>query len=314
MPSKNKSTGILTGTTRVFNIDAVNVVPDSVIFEVEKILSGGDLIISIDWWIKEMAHKMKFTGISFFQIIQSGIIPFDFEKNEIRTVEDIRPLMIMLLRMIPIVSIKSPIVIEQGGWNQQYLGAYFTQGNNPMYGNRPHIEIYTDNIRIQSSNKQSEKEEYDYNRLCTTTIIHELSHAVMDPCNYGMQNKYRNTYEQCYGTTPHKSFYTMREESFANTMMYKTIAKAQKSIADKYQYNSKDKPTNFLLQNIKNQDAEYRIATFWLNKKPNFAGWIRAKATEEINANKIQVWLQAVKNADSQGSYQVQEDKTLPWI
>lgn len=310
-----KTIGVSTGAIRIFNIDATKTIPDSIFFEVEKILSGGDMVLDLNWW-NTLSPKMKLSCKNYFNIVYDSLIPFDYDSQTIQDINDIRALMVFFVRTIPIVTKKS----EESTY--PLFGRYFSYRDDPFYCYRPHIEIYSDRIWERC------KIERDFSRHCVMTILHELSHALMDPLNYGANNLFRDTYESdnayeynFQGKTV--NFYKMREESLAETMMYKVITAAQKSIINKYEYNSKDKTgCRFLSDSFTGKDVEYAIAPLWFNEKVNFSGWIRAKASVKIPPETAQKWLSAIDNAVSMANGHItikpnsrfKEDPSLPGI
>lgn len=111
-------------------------------------------------------------------------------------------------------------------------------------------------------------------------------------------------------------FYTAREESLAEILMYKMIRMASPSIQNKYTDNT-------LRADIGNtkREFQYRIAAKMLDNDYDFAGWLRAKGglSFKIKDSLAKDWLSRAQDLDN-GSltaadfYKWERAMKFPWI
>lgn len=306
-----------TRATRVFNIDAVKLVPDQVLEDVEKVLSGDRFDLDKEYF--GLRSKMWDRQSSYFEMIHSWPIPYKFSGDILREPEVMASLMLLLLKVIPVVSKRPP----KGGDDpddelNKCVGQYFSDRNYRFYAGRPHIELYPDRILQFAGGSESA-----FLRNCTTTLVHELAHALMDPCNFGGDEHLRATYESelyCFswnetdsaGMTVRKysNFYKIREESFADCIMYKVFKSSGQSTRNKY------KPSE-LEKEIESKDFEYSIARYWFKDRPNITGWMNSKCFDKdvISVADARNWMKDVYDAWSKKSrYYSETNRDLPWL
>ena len=297
----------ITGFSRIYNIDARECVPDSVVFEVEKILAGSlPAAAVLEKTLFGLKDKMWDLQSSYFELINRWPLPYDFMNHSLREVGDIAALMALLIRVIPIVSKQSPKSEDDGEYK---LGRYISDRNDPFYAGRPHIELFSDKIRSAGPNEEV------FRKNCVTTLIHELSHAVMDPLNYHGIAANRSTYEGYTDPNVNNgklSFYTFREESLADTMMFLVVNAAQKGIRNQY-FNQKKFS---LYDKLRKKPLEYKASLSFLDRRPDFGGWIRAKASgaDLIPASVARAWMVDLYNHIVGSAFFLNEDPSLPWV
>ena len=295
-----------TGYSRVYNVDAHALVSDAILWKIERILAQ-DTTLDKTWFEGIMGQ-----GANYFKALERPLqIPFDFYNREIRSVGTITGLMLLVLRSIPIISTAYCPTEEQKG---DLLGCYTRHGSRPGIPDEAHIELYSDQIR-----KAAAHDDTKFENLCLTTIIHELAHAVMDPANYlytrsGHHSETFRSWSVTIGNE-HTDFYTLREESFAELMMYRVMAQSPKSVLNAL-------PLPELQGQIKGKSVPYHLALYLLYNyyNPDFAGWMRAKDSVEPIFEKqadVQQWLDG---ADRFFAAQLTNmrlsvmDEGMPWI
>lgn len=200
--------------------------------------------------------------------------------------------MLILLQMIEIRLRKSPHIIERTP-TKDYLGMYISSSSVQR---PPYIELFPEEIEkcantcgIPGMSKE---------RLAAFTLIHELAHAFLDPCNHGHEDKYSDDYRHYFH--PFKgvsmlhgwdnfedmNFYHVREESMANVItsrIYKLGATYAESLAvNKF---------------IQIQPAHYRLALDLL-KTPRIAGWLRLKEEFHLPEADAKAWMDNPSNND----------------
>ena len=305
--------------TRVINKSAKELIPDYVIIEVERILanekdeklkSSGQNKLERLWRDKMLMDEKNEPKYSYFQALYNPTTPLDYINNAI-SIDDISAIMLFLLYKIPIVSTK-----EQESTCNKY-GLYF-HSKDEKYACRRHIEILSDRIKQDNIT--------DWEKSCVTTIIHELAHAFMDPYNYDIGRSehcenYRKikttyTYKDTNGVSLTKDidFYTVREETFAEILMYRMMRRGSRNIQNKYTDEN-------LRNDISNKDCPYKIAANLLDFDYDFAGWIRAKGGKscKIDDNLAQEWLSQILKVkdgslDAYRFYRWEKQMKFPWI
>lgn len=306
-----------TRATRVFNIDAVKLVPDQVLEDVEKVLSVDRFDLDKEYF--GLKSKMWDRQSSYFEMIHGWPIPYKFSGDILREPEVMASLMLLLLKVIPVVSKRPP----EGGEDpddelNKCVGRYFSDRNDRFYGGRPHIELYPDRILQFAGGSESA-----FVKKCATTLVHELAHALMDPCNFGGDEHLSATYESkpyCFSwneTNPagmtvwkYSNFYKIREESFADYIMYMVFKSSGQSTRNKY------KPSE-LEKEIESKDFEYSIARYWFKGRPNITGWMNSKCFDKdvISVADALNWMKDVYDAWSKKSrYYSETNRDLPWL
>ena len=267
----------------VYNIDADHEVPDSVVIDVQRILS----VTHDNKWKPE--DRSGFTqndlekklGISNWNPFATPVleIPFDYSDTSRRSTTDmIAQLMLLMLRFVPIVSMKDKRNSDEIFRKKDFTGLYIPAGNSSSssYGGRPHIEIFSDKIWDCYKGDQQK-----FEKKVLRTLIHELAHAVMDTENYkgGLAKKVSEytkilcSVKDITDQIPKRyslDFYTYREESLADLLMYKVIMSTARTA-------KRDDWTRDLLDYMNRKPLQYRLAAYLIKQDPDVFGWMRSK-------------------------------------
>lgn len=172
------------------------------------------------------------------------------------------------------------------------------------------MEIYTDKIF------ERYPDPHKYDLMCALELLHQLAHAVLDPSNYLLSDESLrrstisfnyNLFRNCFptrnpkaveGLLPQKKllvdFYTYREESLAESMVFTVIKKAPKGLM----LNAIEGGQRGLLDMMLEKRSQYQLAKHLLEDgsyRFAFARWIEMKSREIPASN-----LKAVKYAASE--------------
>ena len=199
------------------------------------------------------------------------------------------------------------------------LGEYHTYSSCDA----PFIVLFPKEIRESAKDNGM-----DTDLLAAMTLIHELSHAFMDPWNYDWNDRNCRYYSDTYRQYVHPfmnqtmalmekmTFYHVREESLANIITCRVFMMAAKKKV--IPYDSFKKVKSF----IASQPDPYRLALSLL-PTPNIWGWVKAKSGDPLIGDQdafkwmeeAEVWMSS--NPDGKGydkNFLINERKLkAPW-
>lgn len=158
----------------------------------------------------------------------------------------------------------------------------------PLEATKPEIFIWLDKIE-EYVDAQAEGLEEDtiYLRkqaLTTLVILHELSHALMDPYLFGCQDK-NAVIMDLYGQKQYSLFYELKEESLANAMALKLI-----------EGHVRPEEWDFLVDFVKAQPLQYALGYDYYEIYDRFMSndWLEKKVNKKINRHMVKWWIQYV--------------------
>jgi len=261
--------------TRNVNVDPYLHIPDSYIAYAEYILSCGDDI---------RYDSVCINGINDTSFPHCLSLKVNDLYSRFDNINDVAKLMILILRSIP---------IDLETRDCDYCGLYCSGNNVEM----PRIILFPEIIFKDT------KDELDRKLKVAKTLIHELSHAVMDPCNYGLPcdniKKYREYAASFCGEkyyhllAPEKmNFYHVREESFANLLTLRIFLKAEKK---KNCFRWMGRVNKY----IRRQPAPYSLALELGKLKVSDAGnigeWVKCKTHGIIEQDCATKWMKVAE-------------------
>ena len=232
-----------------------------------------------------------------------------------RMLSDIRYISQIMLSLLSRIDIILRDYFEDSA--MEPLGEYHSKCDPPF------IVLFPKEIRENAKNNGM-----DTDLLAAKTLIHELSHAFMDPGNYDWNDKdccnHSDTYRQYVHPFMNQTralrekmnFYHVREESMANIITCRVFMMAAKKKV--IPYDSFKKVKSF----IASQPDPYRLALSLL-PTPNIWGWVKAKTGDPLIEDqkafewmeKAEAWMSSNPDGNGYGkNFLINERKLkMPW-
>jgi hypothetical protein len=215
-----------------------------------------------------------------------------------RMLSDIRYISQIMLSLLSRIDIILRDYFEDSA--MEPLGEYHSKCDPPF------IVLFPKEIRENAKNNGM-----DTDLLAAKTLIHELSHAFMDPGNYDWNGRDCRNHSDTYRQYVHPfmnqamvgrksmSFYHVREESMANIITCRVFMMAAKKKV--IPYDSVKKVKSF----ISSQPDPYRLALSLL-PTPNIWGWVKAKTGDPLSEDQAFEWMKEAEawlssNPDGKG-------------
>ncbi len=237
--------------------------------------------------------------------------PFELHGIPERMLSDVKYISLIMLTFLQRIKI--------------YLRDFYAEALDPLgeylrYNEYPIIVLFPEAIRNSAKGIGM-----DTDILAAKVLIHELSHAFLDPCNYDWSCKdHSSIYSQYYHPFMNQNmtfgrkmnFYHVREESMANIITYRVFKMAAKRKV--ISYDSVKKIKLF----ISFQSEPYKLSLSLL-PTPNIWGWVKAKTGDPLIEDqtafdwmeKTEAWM--ISNPDGQSYNKVflkqESGLNVPW-
>lgn len=158
----------------------------------------------------------------------------------------------------------------------------------PLEATKPEIFIWLDKIEKYVDERSEGLDEMIVFRrkqaLTTLVILHELSHALMDPYLLGCRDK-NSANMDLYGQKPYSLFYELKEESLANAMAMKLIKEHVEA-----------EEWDFVVDFVKSQPLQYALGYdyYEIYDSSMSNDWLEKKVNNKIDHRMAKEWIEYV--------------------